>query len=96
MSDVLRLNVIMELPEGFKGGLREAFEIYLQKREEARPLLSERDVSRRVAWEAFQCNRRHGATVVAEDGIFSLKTGSWLRKDKLPASALMLKDTWVK
>ena len=96
MNKVLRLNVVMDLPDDFDGGLREAFELYLAKRAAPCNEAALEHVSVRVAWEAFAVNRRHGASVVAEDGIFSLRSGSWRRLDARPVGGMQDKDVWVK
>lgn len=96
MDKVLRVNLIMELPSGFQGSLEDALRLFLDLRDAETIRLNPRDVSARVAWEAFAVNRRHGARAVCEDGIFSLRSGSWRRVDKPPEGAVITKDTWVK
>lgn len=96
MTTMLRLNLYMELPEGFQGSIAEALTLYLKARQAEIRLPNPRDVSVRVAPESFRLNMRYGAMMAVEEGIWRLKDRKWENLLKPPACAVVQDDRWVK
>ena len=94
--DVLKINLAMVLPEGFRGGYREAVGLFLDLREGPSAIIDPRMVSPRINHESFYHNQRFGAKAVCQDGIWSVRNGVWVNIAKPPKDAKFEGSVWAK